>query len=320
VRAARTVRLEVDSAGQFRETDEAVIVPYILVREHVSEFCNGRGYKPAAELRSAAFTLRGAWVVAFKHADSVFVSDRRLLPGQVDPASVRFDDAVNAVKGGIHFLKTLSDEAFLASIRDGTLSKDSSATYYCDERPEVGKFGDDTYDFIQSNFVFGHVAVGVPEGRCPSPFCGINADEPSNFLRVRVRDPGLFVSCRLTTVVKDARAGIFALVGKLRDKLSGQGFATGEAKTRDLLFDLGKGWSQEKAEAWAKAHQDEIDDLQSTSGGELNDVRGKRLGLLDPLEVLARSRRLVSNMSPYGDRTSVMTSAGWGARHHDGAL
>lgn len=302
MRALRTVRIEADSAGQISESDEALIVPYILVREHVSEFCHGRGYKPASELRAGAITLRGSWVVAYAHADSVFVKERKLLRGQVDPGSVRFDDTINGVRGNVHFLKALCDEAFLDSVRKGTMRKDSSAAYFCDEVLESGKFGEDPYDFVQTNFTFGHIAVGIPEGRCPSPFCGMNADGAGNFLRINVRDPGLFMSCRLTTIVKDAKAGVFALVGKLKSKFEG-GFASGEAETRDFLFDLGKGWTQEKAEEWVKSQDAVNAGLRSTSIEVPKDVRGKPAGLLNPLEVLARSRRLISNTSSYGDRT-----------------
>jgi hypothetical protein len=310
----RTVRLEFDSAGQIRETDEALIVPYILARECVSEYCGGRGFKPGCELRDAAWTLKGQWVVAHSHADSVFVKNRSLIRGQIDPASVRFDEVINAVKGDVWFLKALCDGAFLDSVRSGELRKDASAAYFCDEFDEAGKFGDDVYDFVQRNFMFGHVAVGVTEGRCPSPFCGMEMDGFDSFLRVRVRDPGLFVSCRLTTIAKDAKAGVYALVGKLKRNLTGSGYAEGDAVVRDFLFDVEKGWTPERADSWVQENADSSD---TTSMPCALDARSK----LDPQEVLACSRRLLhGNTVSTGTRKSVMTSSGWRARHHDGAL
>jgi len=282
----RTVQLEFDSAGQIRETDEALIVPYILARECVAEYCGGRGYKPGSELKEAAWTLKGAWVVAHSHADSVFVKNRSLIRGQVDPASVRFDDAINAVKGDVWYLKTLCDQAFQDNIRNGGLRKDASAAYVCDELYEAGKYGDDAYDFVQKNFMFGHVAVGIVEGRCPSPFCGMEMDGFDSFLRVRVRDPGLFVTCRLTTIAKDAKAGIYALVGKLKRNLTGSGYAEGDAVARDYLFDVGKGWTPEKADSWVQEHGDSSV-TTSMPGGS-----GPRSNELDPGEVFAEGRRL----------------------------
>jgi hypothetical protein len=311
----RTVQLEFDSAGQIKETNEALIVPYILARECVAEYCGGRGFKPGCELQDAAWTLKGQWVVAHSHADSVFVKNRSLIRGQIDPYSVRFDDAINAVKGDVWFLKVLCDQTFLDSVRSGELHKDASAAYFCDEFDEAGKFGDDVYDFVQRNFMFGHVAVGVTEGRCPSPFCGMEMDGFDSFLRVRVLDPGLFVSCRLTTVAKDAKAGVYALVGKLKRNLTDSGYAKGEAVVRDFLFDVEKGWTPERADSWVQENHYSSDTM---SVPETLDAASK----LDPEEVLAKSRRLLNhgNMSSTGDRKSVMTSAGWGARHHDGAL
>ena len=122
--------------------------------------------------------------------------------------------------------------------------------------------------------MFGHVAVGVVEGRCPSPFCGMNMDSYSSFLRVCVRDPALFVSCRLSTVALDAKAGVYALVGKLRGEQSG------DAVVRDYMFEVDKGWTLEKAEAWVETRMDEAETDEPDE-------------VLNPLEVLARSRRLV---------------------------
>jgi hypothetical protein len=268
----RTVQVEFDSSSQVRETEDAVIVPAILARECVSNYCGGRGYKPGSELKEAAWTLEGAWVVAHQHVDSVFVKDRSVIRGKV--GNVRFNDENGAVLGEIQFLKSRCDQALLDTVRSGSLSKDVSAAYFCDEAYSTGKFGDDPYDFVQKNFMFGHVAVGVVEGRCPSPFCGMNMDSYSSFLRVCVRDPALFVSCRLSTVALDAKAGVYALVGKLRGEQSG------DAVVRDYMFEVAKGWTSEKAEAWVETRMDEAEAEEPAE-------------VLNPLEVLARSRRLV---------------------------
>ncbi|MBM4400782.1 MAG: DUF2213 domain-containing protein, partial [Crenarchaeota archaeon] len=240
----RTVQVEFDSSNQVRETEDAVIVPAILARECVSNYCGGRGYKPGSELKDAAWTLDGAWVVTHQHVDSVFVKDRAVIRGKV--GNIRFNDENGAVLGEIQFLKSRCDQALLDNVRNGSLSKDVSAAYFCDEVYSAGKFGDDAYDFVQKNFMFGHVAVGVVEGRCPSPFCGMSMDSFGSFLRVCVRDPALFVSCRLSTVALDAKAGVYALVGKLRGEQSG------DAVVRDYMFEVAKGWTLEEAEAWVK--------------------------------------------------------------------
>jgi hypothetical protein len=305
LRNVRASQIEFDSSRKVRETDEAVIVPYILARECVSDYCSGRGYKPGAELKDAAFTLEGAWVVAHDHIKTIHVQNRGVIRGRVQ--NVSFDDKMNAVVGDVHFLKALCDEALLESVRKSTLSKDVSAAYFADEIYEPGKFGDDVYDFVQRNFMFGHVAVGVVEGRCPGPFCGVQMDSFDGFLRVKVRDAALF-ACRLSTLAVDAKAGVFALVGKLKANLTASGYASGDAVVREYLFESSKGWTPDKAQAWVSEHADSA----------LPRDRGSDSAELAPDVVLRRSRELLSNM-PKG-RSNVMTSAGWCARHHDGAL
>ena len=269
----RTIQVEFDSSNQVHETEDAVIVPAILARECVSNYCGGRGYKPGSELKDAAWTLEGAWVVTHQHVDSVFVKDRSVIRGRV--GNVRFNDENGTVLGEIQFQKDHCDQALLNGVRSGSISKDVSAAYFCDEVYSAGKFGDDTYDFVQKNFMFGHVAVGVVEGRCPSPFCGMNMDSYGSFLRVCVRDPALFVSCRLSTVALDSKAGVYAMVGKLR------GEQNGDAVVRDYMFEVAKGWTPKKAEGWIKSRMDEAETREST------------VEVLNPLEVLARSRRLM---------------------------
>lgn len=97
--------------------------------------------------------------------------------------------------------------------------------------------------------MYHHVAVGVPEGRCPSPYCGI-MDSFADFVRVTLQPQMMFA--RLTTVLVSAKDGVYALVGKLRQ-------GTKETVTCELMFDAEKGWTLEKAEAWMKEHKNSVD-------------------------------------------------------------
>jgi hypothetical protein len=322
-----TLRVEFDSSHKIRETDEAIIVPAVLARECVSTYRSGRGYKPGAELKAAAFALDGAWVVVGNHIPSVHVQDRSVIRGQVHDVS--FNDEINGIVGDVHFLKSVCEEALLEQARKGELPKDASCAYYSDDIYERGEFAGDAYDFKQTNFMFGHVAVGAAEGRCPSPFCGLEMDSLDDFIRVNLKDPGLFTS-RLSTLTVNAKDGIYALVGKLKENLQPSGFALGDAAVRDFLFEASKGWTPEKAEAYVKEHADIAVPGVATQEGSTDSAEDTASipedldasSKLDPKEVLAKSRKLLhdGNMSSTGDRKSVMTSAGWGARHHDGAL
>src|SRR5665647_68301 len=98
----RLAQTEFDSSKKIQETETAVIVPTILARECVSNYCNGRGFKPADELKAAAFTLDGAWVVVYSHIPTVQVQKRAVIRGQVK--DVAFDDKTNGVFGNVWFM------------------------------------------------------------------------------------------------------------------------------------------------------------------------------------------------------------------------
>ncbi len=246
---------EFDSSKKIQETETAVIVPTILARECVSNYCNGRGFKPADELKAAAFTLDGAWVVVYNHVPTIEVRKRAVIRGKVK--DIAFDEKTNSVFGNVYFMKALCDEALLERARKGELSKDVSCAYYSDDVCVPGTFAGEPYDFKQTNLMFGHVAVGVPEGRCPAPFCGLQMDSFDGFLRVNVLDPSLF-ACRLSTLAVNAKEGVYALVGKLKKNLLPSGFASGDAATREYLFEVSKGWTPEKAQAWVQENNDTV--------------------------------------------------------------
>ncbi len=290
-RAIRPGNIEFNKASSVRETEEAVIVNALLDREGILTYCQGRGYRPAKELQDALFTMEGAWIVAYRHTERPEIKYKADIRGRV--RNVTWDSETHGLKGELHFFKAFCGPELLQSVRDGTLSKDTSSAYYCDEVLTPGEFGGEPYDFYQEDFMFHHVAVGIPEGRCPSPYCGI-LDSFSDFLRVDVHPPGEF-SCRLTTVLLNAGLGIYAQVGKLRTSPG--------TFVKEYLFDLSKDWTLPAAQEWVKSNHNDAEDLQSIFRTEAKDVRSKIPGLLNPLEIIAKSRQLLSNMSLVGDRT-----------------
>jgi hypothetical protein len=270
LRTVRAVRVEFDSSRKIREDENELVVPAVLTRESILPFADGLGYRSAAELEAAAWTLEGAWVVAYSHIVTVFPVSREDVRGRVK--SVCFDAGIQGIRGDIHFQKAFCEEALLAGVRGGSL-KDVSVAYFCEDVFEPGEFAGERYDFRQENFMFGHVAAGVPEGRCPSPFCGMNVDsfkphldpEVTKYVRIRVKNPDLFVGNSFRTIVLIADQGIHAVVGKLK------GTPEGATVVQNYMFELTKDWTMEKAQAWVKEHKDEA--LPSTSEG--TDVRGK---------------------------------------------
>jgi hypothetical protein len=301
MRTVRTNKVEFDSSKKIREDAYSVVVPAILTRESILPFGDGKGYRSAKELQDAAWTLEGAWVVAFNHISTVFVTNRADVCGRVE--NVSFDAKINGVIGDIRFLKAACDQALLDGVKKGEL-KDVSVAYFSEDVFTPGKFGDEPYDFAQTNFMFGHVAAGVPEGRCPSPFCGMAVDslfakhadpeETEEFVHIRVRDPGDFVDGSFRTIDIDAGKGIKAVIGKLKSD------PKGSTIVQKFIFDKSKDWTMEKAEAWVAEHKDSAVPNGPKTQRQNEDSKGKEV-TLDPYEELARSRRYFhSNMSLFG--------------------
>jgi hypothetical protein len=234
-------KAEFDSAQNIRETESEIIVPGILERESILQYGNIRSYRSATELQAAAFTLEGAWIVAYRHTRTPHIVNRSDIRGRVK--NVSWNAEINALVGEYCFAKSLCDDELLERIREDKLNKDTSTAYYCTEVFEVGEFGGQQFDSRQEGIMFHHVAVGVPEGRCPSPYVGL-MDSFNDFLHVTVRPEHLFA--RLTTVLVSAKDGVYALVGKLRQGKK-------ETVTCEYMFDSEKGWTKEKAEDRARA-------------------------------------------------------------------
>jgi len=256
-------KVELNSAKEIVETEDEIIVPAILERESILQYGNMRSYRSAEELQAprARFTLDGALIVAYQHTPNAYVTEQDVIRGKVRILS--WNPEINAFHGELHFTKSFCDAVLLKQLREGKLGKDISSAYFCREVFEAGEFGGQKFDSRQEGFVFYHVAVGVPEGRCPSPYCGI-MDSFSDFVRVSVRPQQLF--SRLTTVRVSVKEGIYALVGKLRQ-------GTKETVTSELMFDAEKGWTQEKAEAWAKEHKNSVGVLNTEETEDFVHVR-----------------------------------------------
>lgn len=260
MRTFRTDRVEFDSAKKIVETDTEIIVPTIFTRESILPFEDGRGYRSAEQLQKYGWTLEGAWLVAYDHIPTVFPTDPDQVRGRAK--NVKFCSKINGLVGDSCFLKSLCDQPFQETVRKGDL-KDVSVGYFSEDVMTPSKFGDEPYDFAQTKFFFGHLATGVVEGRCPSPYCGMSVDtlfakphgDPEvteKYVRIRVRDPNLFVEGSFRTIVLSAKEGIHAIIGKLKSD------PKGATVVQNYMFEVAKEWTMEKAQAWVKDHKDAV--------------------------------------------------------------
>lgn len=330
MRSIRASSVAFDSTRKIVEDEESLTVPAILTRESILPFAEGKGYRSAKELERAADSLDHAYIVTRSHIPTVFPTNLADTKGRV--VNVRFDHTINGAVGDLRFNKAAIDPQFLEDVRAGKL-KDVSVAYYCNDIFKPGVWAGEQYDFYQENFFLGHVAAGVPEGSCPSPYVGMTVDSmfcrshldseiTEQYVRVRVRDPNLFVSGTFRTVALNASEGVHAVVGKLK--------STSQVLVQDFMFDREKDWTMDKALAWVKEHGDsvlpktaEIVDVPNVfscasdvygDSGFLVEIRVSQVetegsnaqsdsespgpSALDPEVVLARSRRLLSNMFP----------------------
>jgi len=262
---------EVDATKVLEDSDGFLVMPAILAREGIYQYPEGKAYKPADELRDAAWTADGARLVAYQHPKTLLVIDRDDIKGKVE--NPQFSQDINGIRAHLRFFKKLNSPQFLSDIRTGK-RKDVSIGFVYDYDPTPGDFNGEKYDFVQRKFLIDHVAAGVPLGRCTSPFCGIAVDavaenaqldrackialdtlirkvagdpweETEDYIRSGHREPS--DTCRTDVLSEDE--GIRAVICKYGDKWEYQSY----------LFEKAKGWSMEKAKEWFREHRQSTD-------------------------------------------------------------
>jgi polyhydroxyalkanoate synthesis regulator phasin len=264
---------EVDASKIVEDSNEFLVVPAIIAREGVFPYPEGKAFKPAAELKEAAWTAEGAWIVAEKHPDTVILTVRDDIKGKVE--NTKFCDKVNGILGNLRFFKAKCDAKFLDEIKTGK-RKDVSLGFFYDFDATPGKWKDQTYDFVQRNILVDHVAAGVPVGRCRSPYCGIAVDslirkvaldpeETENYIHIPVRDASGFVDDSFRTIDIDADNGIKAVIGKLKSD------PEGSTHVQKFLFAKGKDWTMEKAQAWVNEHKKSADAASGLTSEEIKE-------------------------------------------------
>jgi hypothetical protein len=258
------------------------VVPAIIAREGVFPYPEGKAYKPAAELKEAAWTAEGAWVVAEKHPDTVVLTVRDDIKGKVEYP--KFCEKINGIIGNLRFFRAKCDAKFLDEIKSGK-RRDVSLGFFYDFDATSGDWNGEHYDFVQRNILVDHVAAGVPVGRCRSPYCGIAVDalirkialdpeETEKFIHIPVSDSADFVQGSFRTITIDATKGISAVVGKLKSD------PEGSMHVQSFLFDKSKDWTMLKAQAWVEGQKKTAD----SAVGEIG--RARRL-----LESMSLSER-----------------------------
>jgi hypothetical protein len=161
----------------------------VIASEIVQPYPDGKALKCRDELEAYAWTVEGRWTKAGGHPEDAIISDRADVCGRTtnahyvknlkDPKTGRPNRA--GVKADIQvFDKRISSE-LLDSMKKGK-KRDVSIGFFFkkDEAPGKvtdGPFMGEDYDYVQRNMFHDHLAIAIDNGRCPSPYCGLGADE-----------------------------------------------------------------------------------------------------------------------------------------------
>ena len=328
VRKIGFARVEFDASGKnLEETEEYLLVKnVVLSRQGVFPYQDGSGkiwnvFKPFDELKAGAWTLEGAWIVAYSHPVTDFVMDRDDIRGRV--VNIRTDEDKAAVIGDLRFTKEFSSKVLLSSIRNGEM-REVSVGFADFDKASPGKFGDVAYDFVQTKYLFNHVAVALVEGRCPSPFCGLSLDgviyrygQPWPEITVKGGAAGRKITDADRALFKNMASSTLFVAADLAENYVpveicksapnvtpprtitlnekegilaaiGKSDPAADAEVLRYLFSKAKGWTLEKAEAWVKEHKDSVTAKLNDAAGELSEkeLRAKIVELENQRQVL----------------------------------
>lgn len=169
--------------------DMTVFHGVVIASEIVQKYKDGLALKTRDELEAYAWTVNGGWVILGAHPSDGIISERDQVSGRtvnsryvknlIDPKTGRTNRA--GVRADVQIFNNKVPPQLLADMKNG-LKQDVSIGFFFskDETPGVvtdGILKDTEYDYIQRNMFHNHLAAGLDDGRCPSPLCGLGADE-----------------------------------------------------------------------------------------------------------------------------------------------
>jgi len=274
------------------ETDQVLVMPAVIARELVQDYPTGKAYKPADELEKAAYTADGRWVATMEHPETGLLTRRSDIKGRMGKPVFRKDimdpktkrPKVRGISTEITWFKDKVPKQLIDDVKSGVL-KDVSIGFTYEEDDTPGEFEGEHYDFAQRNIFIDHVVAPCPQGRCPSPFCGIGVDaviqtqkiagdpweETEQYIRSGHREPG--DPCRTKTLSEEQ--GIKAIICKYGDKWEIQSY----------LFDVKK-WTMKEAKAWFEDHKGDAVDMTKEDAMSVTEIQAKIDELRDKRDAL----------------------------------
>jgi len=166
----------------------------VIASEMVQKYGDGKALKHRDELEAYAWTADGRWIIAGGHPEEAIISDRKQVSGRTeniryvknlkDPKTQRPNRA--GVLADVVVFNDKIDATILKDMKAGKKADVSIGFFFTkDAKPgsvEDGPCKGEEYDYVQRNMFHDHLAVGIDNGRCPSPYCGLGADQIVNAL------------------------------------------------------------------------------------------------------------------------------------------
>lgn len=161
----------------------------VIASEIIQPYEDGRALKDAKELEDYAWTVEGRWCISKNHPEDAIISDRDQVCGKTSNASYvkNLKDpktgrpSRKGVRADVTVFNKRIDADLLKEMKEGKKPDVSIGFFYTrdDTKGEVadGPFKGEKYDYVQRRMFHDHLAIGIDKGRCPSPYCGLGADE-----------------------------------------------------------------------------------------------------------------------------------------------
>lgn len=277
-------QIRLDPKKIIKDNDDELVIRTVVASEIVHEYADGFAYKPADELKKAAWTLDGRWIKLMEHPEhgllqrksdvSGYIDNSKFVKNLKDPKTGRNNR--RGIMADTHFFKhdrgrhglTPLPQEMYDRIKTGNLL-DVSVGFTFEKDITAGSWNGVAYDYAQRGFFFDHVVAPCETGRCPSPYCGIGMDQMmpimigldpwesgEEYIRSGHVDPNKFDPASLRTINIEGAEGVKSIVGCPKGQYEAGKCKVG-MEVQSFLFNKNL-FTMEQAKVWFNSHKGDM--------------------------------------------------------------